>query len=86
MWLGDLVTFDWWNELWLAEGPASIYEYLAVEQFDPSLHAYVSGKARDNPNRKNNETHETVLARSRRSAPPRARWTGTTSLRTLARW
>lgn len=40
MWLGDLVTFDWWNELWLAEGPASIYEYLAVEQFDPSLHAY----------------------------------------------
>ena len=35
---------------------------------------YVSGKARDNPNRKKNETHETVLARARRSAPPPARW------------
>ena len=33
------------------------------------------GKARGNPNRKKNETHETVLARARRSAPPRhARW------------
>ena len=29
-----------------------------------------------NPNRKKNETHETLLARARRCAPPRARWTG----------
>ena len=30
---------------------------------------YVSGKARHNPNRKRNETHETLLARARRCAP-----------------
>ena len=30
---------------------------------------------RDNPNRKRNETHETLLARARRWAPPRVRWT-----------
>ena len=29
-----------------------------------------------NLNRKKNETHETLLARARRCAPPRARWTG----------
>ena len=34
-----------------------------------------SGKARDDPNRKRNETHETLLARTRCCAPPRARWT-----------
>ena len=33
-------------------------------------------KARDNPNRKSNETHEPLLARARRYATPRARWTG----------
>ena len=33
------------------------------------------GNARDNPNRKRNETHETVLARVRRCAPPRTRST-----------
>ena len=32
-----------------------------------------SGQARDNPNRKRNETHEALLARARRCAPPRAR-------------
>ena len=29
-----------------------------------------------NPNCKKNETNETLLARARRCAPPRARWTG----------
>ena len=32
---------------------------------------------RYNPNRKRNETNETLLARARRCAPPRARWAGT---------
>ena len=32
-------------------------------------------KRENNPNRKRSETHETLLARARRCAPPRARWT-----------
>ena len=43
---------------------------LSLSYFDVSL-----CKARDGPNRKRNETHETLLARARRCAPPRARWT-----------
>ena len=38
---------------------------------------------RCNPNRKRNETHETLLARARRCAPPRARWTVFTLFTTL---
>ena len=33
------------------------------------------GNARDNPNRKKNETHETLLARARHCAPPHVPWT-----------
>ena len=47
-----------------------------IDVYEREVAWYVSGKARDNPNRKKNETHETVLARARRSAPPRARWAG----------
>ena len=42
----------------------------------------VSGKARDNSNRKRNETHETLLARARRCAPPRPHWTAMRSCAT----
>ena len=42
-------------------------------------------EGRDNPNRKRNETHETLHARARRCAPPRASWTGTKVLKCWGR-
>lgn len=34
-WFGNLVTMEWWTDLWLNEGFASWIEYLAVDKFFP---------------------------------------------------
>ncbi|PWY79542.1 aminopeptidase B [Aspergillus heteromorphus CBS 117.55] len=34
-WFGNLVTMDWWNELWLNEGFATWVGWLAVDNFYP---------------------------------------------------
>ncbi|EER40511.1 aminopeptidase [Histoplasma capsulatum H143] len=34
-WFGNLVTMDWWNELWLNEGFATWIGWLAIDHFHP---------------------------------------------------
>ncbi|XP_075705846.1 glutamyl aminopeptidase [Rhinoderma darwinii] len=35
-WFGNIVTMDWWDDLWLNEGFASFFEYLGVNSSEPT--------------------------------------------------
>jgi len=39
-WFGDLVTMEWWDDLWLNESFASIVEYFAVDAIYPEFKVF----------------------------------------------
>ena len=39
-WFGDLVTMQWWDDLWLNESFASIMEYMAVDHIYPEFNIW----------------------------------------------
>ncbi len=39
-WFGNLVTMEWWDDLWLNESFASVMEYYAVDYIHPEYHIF----------------------------------------------
>ena len=39
-WFGDLVTMEWWDNLWLNESFANMMEYVAVDALEPDWHIW----------------------------------------------
>lgn len=40
-WFGNLVTMEWWNNLWLNESFASLMEYVAVDALQPNWNIWL---------------------------------------------
>ena len=41
-WFGDLVTMQWWDDLWLNESFANMMEYVAIDALEPDWHIWES--------------------------------------------
>ncbi|UQS82508.1 M1 family metallopeptidase [Bombilactobacillus folatiphilus] len=39
-WFGDLVTMQWWDDLWLNESFANMMEYVAIDALEPEWHVW----------------------------------------------
>ncbi|XP_038078352.1 endoplasmic reticulum aminopeptidase 1-like [Patiria miniata] len=37
-WFGNLVTMEWWNDLWLNEGFATYVQYIGTNEYNPDWH------------------------------------------------
>lgn len=48
-WFGDLVTMQWWDDLWLNESFANMMEYVAVDHLEPDWHVWEMFQTSDVP-------------------------------------
>ncbi|MEJ6401061.1 M1 family metallopeptidase [Nicoliella lavandulae] len=48
-WFGDLVTMQWWDDLWLNESFANMMEYVAIDAIEPNWHIWESFQTSDVP-------------------------------------
>jgi len=40
-WFGNLVTMEWWNDLWLNESFANMMEYVAIDALEPNWNVWL---------------------------------------------
>ena len=48
-WVGNLVTMDWWNDIWLNEGITTFFTFIMADKIDPSV-GYMDFFVRDKRN------------------------------------
>lgn len=48
-WFGDLVTMQWWDDLWLNESFANMMEYVAIDALEPDWHIWDSFRTTEIP-------------------------------------
>ncbi|MFD1670886.1 M1 family metallopeptidase [Agrilactobacillus yilanensis] len=48
-WFGDLVTMQWWDDLWLNESFANMMEYVAIDALEPQWHIWELFQTSDVP-------------------------------------
>ncbi|MBA1435085.1 M1 family metallopeptidase [Bombilactobacillus bombi] len=48
-WFGDLVTMQWWDDLWLNESFANMMEYVAIAALEPDWHIWETFQTTEAP-------------------------------------
>lgn len=61
-WFGNLVTMEWWDDLWLNESFANMTEYLAVNKLHPEWHIWEEFVAQDAVSATNRDVYSDVQA------------------------